>query len=225
MKTDDGYVQMFDEMTGRLTESFIETLSTINSFNAVLTTGTATLRRDKGLYWVAYKKVNGKLRNTYLGSPEKWTLEFLEDAIAKVNQPQEQKRQDKSAIAQIELAGHGKSDKHLQPSLPLIVATTDNQHANVAKIAELQHTVTMQADLIKSLRNDLFNLECESSKREEQVAGYAFMYEEHSNKIFDYYSIIEKWRNLAKGKTKQGHPRFNKLIELLDDIDKIGLSI
>lgn len=90
------------------------------------------------------------------------------------------------------------------------------------RMVELEHTIEMQADLIKSLRNDVFNLECESSKREDDVAGYAYMYDEHSNKIFEYQALIEKYRAMTIDKTKKGNPRYAYLIDFLSDIDKIS---
>jgi|GEM_PF-5123476 len=39
-------------------------------------------------------------------------------------------------------------------------------------------------------------------------------------KLSAIQTIIDKHRARAFGKTKQGHPRFNKLLEFLDDIDK-----
>lgn len=43
--------------------------------------------------------------------------------------------------------------------------------------------------------------------------------------LLNITTIIDKHRALTTGKTKQGHPRFNKLLEFLEDIDKDCLSI
>lgn len=86
-----------------------------------------------------------------------------------------------------------------------LLETVENQAND-----DLTHTVQMQANLIKSLRNDLETLERQSS-----------MYQELSDKNFNYLSVIEKYRKMAHGKTKKDNPRFAYLIDFLTDIDKL----
>jgi hypothetical protein len=173
------------------------------------------------------------------------------------------------------LAGNGKNDRHIQPSLMELANQPDkllvhrcnelerqNKDLNnrlidaLDTIAEVQktldqrdsellrthqkllkqdETIARQADLIKIVgdRNDglqelhkeslerIFDLECEASKREDNVQGYAYMYEEHSNKIFAYQALIEQYRAMTTGKNKKAHPRFAYLIDFLADIDKL----
>lgn len=69
--------------------------------------------------------------------------------------------------------------------------------------------------------NELEQERWESSRREEQVKGYYFMHEELSDQVFKYRTVIEKYRVFSKDKSRQSHPRFNKLLDFLDDIDKL----
>jgi uncharacterized coiled-coil DUF342 family protein len=90
------------------------------------------------------------------------------------------------------------------------------------ELALRQTEVTTFRDEATKYHNELQQLQWEASKREDDVAGYAFMYEEHSNKIFEYYSIIEKYKQLASGKTKKENPRYAYLIDFLAEIDKLS---
>ena len=135
------------------------------------------------------------------------------------------------------VAGHAKSDRHIQPSITEKILEENQKQIESLKAENallanslrsekenylrLKDTLERQADLIKTLRDDVFRLECELSKREDDIQGYAFMYEEHSNKIFAYQSLIEKYRALASGKTKKDNPRFAYLIDFLGEIDKL----
>lgn len=108
-------------------------------------------------------------------------------------------------------------------------------HSQQLKIDALEQQVREQEILIETLRVELVKsrdeahshyqqyqqLEWESTKREDDVQGYAFMFQEHSDKIFQYQTLIEKYRLLAAGKTKSANPRFAYLIDFLSDIDKL----
>ena len=54
--------------------------------------------RDSGNFWYAYRKVEGKLRNTYLGKSESLTLEKMLNAAVKLSQqpPQAKEKEVKS---------------------------------------------------------------------------------------------------------------------------------
>jgi hypothetical protein len=159
-------------------------------------------------------------------------------------------------------AGHGKSDRHIQPSLmelandPVKLLTHKNKELErqnkdlnkrliealdktaqrddingklEAMVSNQAETIDRQASLIFILRGDIdklnhkiVDMERESSKREDDVQGYAYMYEEHSNQIFAYQALIEKYRAMTVGKTKKGNPRYAYLIDFLSDIDKIS---
>lgn len=237
----------------------------IKSFSLHIDNGSCTFSKEMRKsgdrikpYWYASKRVVGKLKRLYFGTD--FTKDKLNQIIDRLTeQPQ----------PAIELAGHGKFEKHLQPSLMQLanepgkqlrhrcnelerqnkdlnknltaaIETIDKLQADLDKkdrysrnaslavsiakerIEELESKKEMQADLIKSLQNDLFNLECESSKREDDVAGYAYMYEEHLSKIFEYQAMIEKYRALATGKNKKAHPRYAYLIDFIAEIDKLS---
>lgn len=56
-----------------------------SSFSFQLPSGAATVRRERkrnGLYWYAYRNLNGKLRKAYLGKGEELTAERLRERIA-----------------------------------------------------------------------------------------------------------------------------------------------
>jgi hypothetical protein len=89
------------------------------------------------------------------------------------------------------------------------------------KLLERNETIVLMRNETKDAIERIFQLECESSKRENDVARYAYMYDQHSKKIFAYQALIEQYCAMTTGKTKKGNPRYAYLIDFLADIDKI----
>ena len=64
--------------------------NSIMSFRFQGETGSYTARkeeRESGEYWYAYKKIQGKLRSTYIGRTDELTLDKLESIAIKIYEP------------------------------------------------------------------------------------------------------------------------------------------
>ena len=218
-------------------------------------------------YWYASKKVNGKLKRVYHGAKPLY-LEALMTILDKFNDNTKLEREvyksinanaiglaDEiiDAIASvtdkpiIELAGNGKSDRHLQRSL-----ISENQALTMAqteiKALKEQNEILINRiidstelyqekwqksskleDEVKQLHKTVTQLERKASKDEEFLLGYKFCAEQDHEALYELeckfhemQSIIDKYRALTDGKTRQSHPRFNKLLDFLADIDKLS---
>ena len=187
----------------------------VDSLKVICRSGTGRLRcenrPDKDgqsrYYWYAYKKVNGKLNKTYVGVAADMTEDVIENAIAKVNTVKPKVTQsdcvttqtDAIAPTNIELAGHGKSDRYLQPSLPL-PTVTDKAQSRIKSLESANKALQDELQFNKDLNDQLYKLQN------------------------DYHALkmtIAKYRELAEGKTKKDNPRFAYLIDFLADIDKL----
>lgn len=159
-------------------------------------------------YWYAYKKIGGVLNKAYIGLGSQMTDETIEAVVSKVNTPKSSvtqsncvtKKIDAIAPGNIKLAGHGKSDRHLQPSLPLATVATDKQQSRIKALESANQALQDELKFVKQA-----NIELAKCER-------------------DYHALnkaIAKYRELAHGKTKKENPRFAYLIDFLADIDKL----
>ena len=150
---------------GQVNPNFLDLVSKFESFRCDCIQGSASfrcenrqLKKGSKQYWYGYKKIGGKVRRFNIGDLNNFTFELVENAIAVLCGLQEvaQKKSATSceAIAAkdqplqplIELAGHGKCDHHIQPSLVEII----NDPLNIA-IAKSNRLERENKDLNKSL--------------------------------------------------------------------------
>lgn len=275
-------------------------INTLKSFRVYVDTGTGTARLERG-YWYIYKKIIGVLHKEYLAKSEDITEALLTEVVRKVNVQKKTIKHNVSINDDVlirqppiapdvtyELAGNGKSEKHLQPNLipvnqeiamlraevehlkgyinqrtnshivlgeelravqrdrlkiinerdaiakDLLIYSTGHRNFKLGvvvaqeRIGELENTIEDSNEMLKILRDEaknaierIFQLECESSKRGDDIQGYYFMHEELSEQVFKYRTLIEKYRLLAKGKDKRNHPRYAYMIDFLTEIDNL----
>ena len=76
--------------------------------------------------------------------------------------------------------------------------------------------------------NTILDLERKVEYHEDQNLAYGCMYQqqlddnfEYAKQLLDIKTIIDRYRTLADGKTRQSHPRYNKLLDFIADIDKL----
>lgn len=160
-------------------------------------------------YWYAYKKIGGVLNKAYIGLGSQMTEKTIEAVVTKVNTPKSTvtqsdcvtKKTDAIAPANIELAGHKKSDRHLQPALPL--ATVSSNEAD-SKIKALEEANKHLHELLEYSRQTYM------------------MLEHYEHELVAIKSVIAKYRGMTQGKNKKDNPRFAYLIDFLADIDKLS---
>ena len=82
------------------------------------------------------------------------------------------------------------------------------------ELATCQKALLSRIDSNQELEKNIFKLEQDYKTGEQE----AF---DNLDRFCSIVSIIDKYRALADGKTRQAHPRFNKLLDFIADIDKL----
>jgi hypothetical protein len=219
-----------DRNSDKVNRNFLAKLNEIESIKVSVDTGTATFRKENSKYWYAYKKLKGKLNKVYIGSSDVFTELAIVAAVEKANIPKSVTQNDYVTHKPLEeLAGNKKDKNHIQQFLinetQAIAMAYDAIEILKKDVDAGQQKSEALERLLADQKIQILNLKLANADLEKALEEKEFDKQVLSINLSNITNIIDKHRTLASGKTKQGHPRFNKLLEFLEDIDKDSLSI